>query len=63
MSAAPKASPASKLRNEVRDPRTGVVLGWVNGDSALQEALTRHGFRLKLGVRRRQKISDLIVAR
>ncbi|MGD0110976.1 MAG: hypothetical protein ABSD48_03870 [Armatimonadota bacterium] len=63
MRTAAKASPAQKLRNEVRDPQTGLVWDWVNGDSALQEVLTRHGFRLKPGVRRRQRPSDVVIAR
>jgi hypothetical protein len=36
----------SVLEHEVRDPRTGETLGWINGDWGLQEALRRHGFRL-----------------
>ena len=63
MSAAAKTSPAHKLRNEVRDSQTGLVLGWVDGDRALQEALTRHGFRLRPAVRRRQRLSDVVAAR
>jgi hypothetical protein len=63
MSRALQASPvSSKLNHEVRDPRTGLVLGWVNGDKALQQALTRRGFRLRKGVRRQQRTSEIAVA-
>jgi hypothetical protein len=54
MSLAPKLPPvrARSLENEVRDVRTGQVLGWINGDRALRQALTRRGFRLVAGTQR-----------
>jgi hypothetical protein len=63
MSTAAQASSAHKLRNEVRDPKTGLVWGWVNGDRALQQALTRHGFRLQPRVRLQQPLRGIVTAR
>jgi hypothetical protein len=65
MSQAPKEPPVgnrSSLQHEIRDPRTGQVLGWINGDRALQQALTRRGFRLVTGVRGTRRRNGVLSA-
>jgi hypothetical protein len=64
MSLAPKSSPvrAKSLRHEVRDPGTGQVVGWINGDRALQQALTRRGFRLVADARGTRRSSGVLFA-
>ena len=50
MSQAPVTLPVRSrpsLDQEVRDARTGQLLGWVNGDQQLQRALTSHGMDIR----------------
>ncbi len=64
MGLAQKSPPviAKSLDNEVRDAKTGQVLGWVNGDRALRQALTRRGFRLATGARGTRRSSGVLFA-
>jgi hypothetical protein len=62
MSQAPTALPVeARLLQEVRDPRTGELFGWVNGDRELRQALRRHGFHLVMPHQGRQAGPKLVI--